>query len=66
MIKVTPSSITRIRLIIYIEDPKETLSVNHIHVKEDTEAEEITKIDITTTSYPVGSDAISTINRDIS
>ena len=31
---------------------------------EDTKAEETTIVDITTTSYPVGSNAISIINLD--
>ena len=54
---------TRIRLIIHIEDPKEAFSVNYAHV-EDTEAEETTMVDIITTSYPVGSNATSVINLD--
>ena len=33
-IKVILSSITRIRLIIYIEDPEEALSVNYIHIED--------------------------------
>ena len=32
-IKATPSSITRIRLIIYIEDPKEALSMDYAYIK---------------------------------
>ena len=32
-IKATPSSITRIGLIIYIEDPKEALSMDYTHTK---------------------------------
>ena len=60
-IKATPNSITRIRLIIHIEDPKEALSVDHVHVK-DTKAEETTIADITTTSHSIGSNAISVIN----
>ena len=61
-IKVTPSSITRIRLIIYIEDPKE---VDYAHIKN-TEAEETTIVDITTTSHSIGSNATSIINLDAS
>ena len=54
---------TRIGLIIYIEDPKEVFSVDYAYI-EDTKAEEITIVDIITTSYPVGSNAISIINLD--
>ena len=61
IIKVILSSITRIRLIIYIEDPKEAFSVNYIHIK-DTKAEEITIVDIITTSHPIRSNVISIIN----
>ena len=64
-IKVILSSITRIGLIIRIEDPEEALSVNHVHV-EDTEAEETTIADIATTGHPVGSNTISVINLDAS
>ena len=56
---------TRIRLIIRIEDPKEAPSVDHAHVK-DTEAEETTIADIITTSHPIRSNAISVINLDAS
>ena len=65
IIKATLSSITRIGLIIYIEDPKEAFSVNHTYI-EDTKAEEITIVDITTTGYPVRSNTISIINLDAS
>jgi hypothetical protein len=61
-IKATLSSITRIRLIIYIEDFKEASSVDYIHIKEDTEVEETTRVDIVTTTYPVRSNTISIIN----
>ena len=61
-IKEILSSITRIGLIIHIEDPKEAPSVDHAYVKEDTEVEETTIVDIITTTYPVRSDAISIIN----
>ena len=63
IIKVIPSSITRIGPTIYIEDPKETSSINHTHI-ENTKAEETTMADIATTSHPVGSNAISIINLD--
>ena len=65
IIKIIPSSTTRIRLIIYIEDPKEALGVNYAHI-EDTKAEEITVADIITTGYPVRSNTISVINLDTS
>ena len=61
IIKVILSSITRIRLIIYIEDPKE----NHAYIK-DTKAEKTTIVDIVTTSHPVKSNIISVINLDAS
>ena len=64
-IKAIPSSTTRIGLTVRIEDPKEVSSVDHAHIK-DTEAEETTIADITTTGYPVGSNAISIINLDAS
>jgi hypothetical protein len=66
IIKVTLSSITRIGLIIYIEDPKEASSIDHIHIKEDIKVEETTRADITITTYPVRSDAISIINLNTS
>ena len=56
---------TRIRLIMYIEDSKETFSINHAHI-EDTKVEETTMADIITTSHPVRSNAISIINLDTS
>ena len=62
-IKATLSSITRIRLIIYIEDPKEAFSINHAYIK-DTEAEKTTIADSITTSHPIRSNAISIINLD--
>ena len=64
--KVILSSTTIIKLIIYIEDPEEALSINHIYVEEDTEIEKTTIVDITTTSHPVRSNAISIINLDAS
>ena len=61
IIKVTPSSITRIGPIIYIEDPEEAPSVDYVYIEEDTKAEETTVADIATTSHP-RSDAMSAIN----
>ena len=54
---------TRIGLTIYIEDPKEAPGVDYIHI-EDTKAEGTTIADIITTSHPIKSNAISTINLD--
>ena len=65
IIKVILSRITRIGLIIYIEDPKEAFSVDYAHIK-DTKAKETTIADIATTSYPIGSNATSIINLDAS
>ena len=62
IIKVILSNIIRIKVIIYIEDPKEAFSVNYIHIKEDIKVEKTTIIDIITTSYPIKSDAMSAIN----
>ena len=62
-IKVILSSITRIRLIICIEDPKEAFSINHAHI-EDIEVEETTMADIITIGHPVGSNTIYIINLD--
>ena len=64
-IKVTLRSITRIGLIIYIEDPKEAFSMDHAHIK-DTKAKETTIADIITTSHPIKSNTISAINLDAS
>ena len=60
-IKAILSSITRIGLIICIEDPKEAFGVDHAHI-EDTEVEETTMADIITTGHPIGSNVISAIN----
>ena len=60
-IKVILNSITRIKLIIYIKDPKEALSIDYAYI-EDTKAKEITIADIITTSHPVRSNIISVIN----
>ena len=54
---------TRIGLIIHIEDPKEAFGVDYAYI-EDTEAEETTIADIITTSHPVRSNTISVINLD--
>ena len=56
---------TRIKLIIYIEDPKEALSADHIYI-EDTKVKKTTIADIITTSHPVKSNAISIINLNAS
>jgi hypothetical protein len=64
-IKAIPSSMTRIGLIICMEDPEEVLGVDYIYIKEDTKVEETTIADIITTTYPVRSDVTSVINLDI-
>ena len=64
-IKVTLSSITRIRLIIHIKDPKEASSINYTYIKN-TKAEETTVVDIITTSHPIRSNVIFIINLDAS
>ena len=66
IIKAILSSITKIKPIIYIEDPEETPGVDYVYIKEDTKIEETTIEDIITTTYPVRSNAISVINLDIS
>ena len=66
IIKVILSSITRIRLIVRIEDPKEAPSVDHVYIKEDTKVEETTIADIITTTHPIRSDTIFIINIDTS
>ena len=66
IIKVIPSSITRIRPIIRIEDPKEAPGVDYVYIKKDTKVEETTVADIITTTYPVRSDITSIINLDTS
>ena len=50
IIKVILSHITRIGLIIYIEDPKEAFSVDYIYI-ENTKAEETTIVDIITINH---------------
>jgi hypothetical protein len=64
-IKAILSSITRIRLIIYIKDPKEAPGVDYVHI-ENTKAEGTTMADIVITSHPVGSNVTSVINLDVS
>ena len=64
-IKAILNSMTRIRLIICIEDLEEALGVDHAHV-ENTEAEETTIADIIITSHPIGSNTTSVINLDTS
>ena len=64
--KATLSNITIIGLIVCIEDPKEAFSVDHVYIEEDTEIKEITMVDIATTTYPIGSNAIFIINLDAS
>ena len=66
IIKAILSSITRIGLIICIEDPKKTPSVDYIHIKENTKVKETTIADIITTTHPIKSDATSIINLDAS
>jgi hypothetical protein len=56
---------TRIGLIIYIEDPEEAFSIDHAHI-EDTKVEETTIADIITTGHPIRSNATSIINLDAS
>jgi hypothetical protein len=65
-IKAILSSTTRIGPIIYMEDPEEAPSVDYVYIEEDTKVEETTVVDITTTTYPIRSDAISIINLDTS
>ena len=64
-IKVTLNSITRIRLIIYIEDSKKAPGVNYIHIKN-TKVEETTIVNIITTTHHVISNAIFIINLNAS
>ena len=65
-IKAILSSITRIRLIIHIEDPEEASGVDHVYIEEDTEVEKTTVVDIVTTTHPVRSNATSAINLNAS
>jgi len=57
---------TRIGPIIRMEDPEEAPSMDYVYIEEDTKVEETTVVDIITTTYPIRSDAISTINLDAS
>jgi hypothetical protein len=65
-IKVILSSTTRIGPIVYMEDPKEALGVDYVHIEEDTKVEETTVADIITTTHPIRSNTISIINLDAS
>ena len=64
IIKAILSSITKIRLIIYIKDPKEASGVDYIYIKEDTKIKETIIADIVTTTHPVKSNTIFIINLD--
>jgi hypothetical protein len=64
-VTVILNSMTRIGLIIYIEDPEETPSIDYAHI-ENTEAEETTIVDIITTGHFIRSNATSVINLDAS
>jgi len=66
IIKAILSSMTRIGLIICIEDSKEAFGVDHVHIKKDTKVEETTVADIITTTHPIGSNATSIISLDAS
>ena len=61
-IKVILNSITRIRLIVYIEDPKEALSIDYIYMEKDTKAKKTIKADIKTISCLIRSNTVSIIN----
>ena len=65
-IKIILSSITKIGPIVHIKDPEEAFSIDYVHIKEDTEVEETTIVDIITTTHPIKSDAMSVINLDAS
>ena len=65
-IKAILSSITRIGLIVYMEDPEEAFGIDYVYIEEDTEVEETTIVDIVTTTYFIRSDATSVINLDAS
>ena len=60
-IKAILSNITRIKLIIYIEDLKEASGIDYIYI-EDTKVKDITIVDIITTSHSIKSNTISLIN----
>jgi hypothetical protein len=57
---------TRIGLIVHMEDFKKASSVNHIYIKEDTEVEETTIADIVIIIHSIRSDATFIINLDAS
>ena len=63
-IKAMLSSMTKIRLIIRIEDPKEVLSVDHVHIEKDTVVEETTVVDTIIIGHSVRNNAIFIINLD--
>jgi hypothetical protein len=65
IIKIILSSITRIRPIVYIEDPKEAPGVDYIYI-EDTEVKKTTVVDIITTTHSIRSDVMFTINLNAS
>ena len=65
-IKVILSSITRIRLIIRIEDPKEAPSIDYVYIEKDTKVEETTVADIITTTHPIRSNVTFIINLNTS
>ena len=56
---------TRIGLIVHIEDPEEAFSIDYAHIKN-TKAEETTIADIIITGHPVRSNITSVINLDTS
>ena len=60
IIKVILSSITKIRLIKYIEKPKEAFNINYIYIKK------ITIADIITTNCPIKNNITSVINLNTS
>ena len=63
-IKVILSSITRIGLIVYMEDPEKAFGVNHVHMEKDTEVKETIIADIITTTHLIKSDVTFIINLD--
>jgi hypothetical protein len=61
----TLSNMTRTGLIVCMEDFKKAPGMDYVHI-EDTEVGETTIADIATTTYPVGSNAISIISLNAS
>ena len=57
---------TKVGLIIYIEDPKEALGVDHAYIEKDIKVDKTTVADIVTTNYPVKNNAIFIINLNTS